>query len=73
MIGYLSCEGHEVVLTKRKYVNVTNNNHLIVVFRENSIIYNVCIAWQGHGTRCKCDRSRQKDNDIKCAPANRSS
>lgn len=37
----LSGEGHEVVLTEREDVNVTDNDHLIMVLGENCIINNI--------------------------------
>ena len=38
---YFTGEGHEVVLAEGEDVNITNNDHLIMVFREDGIIYNV--------------------------------
>lgn len=50
---YFAGKGHEVVFTKREYVNVPNNDHLIVVLREDSIINHICLEyWFGYVSFC---------------------
>jgi hypothetical protein len=46
-----------MVLTKARYINVTDDDHLIVIFRENSIVDHIC-----HLQRSSVDTRIERDS-----------
>ena len=63
---YLACKGDEVVLAQARHVNVTDQDHLVMIFCENSVIDYIC-----QGTLPFSDVGRRRFKTA--APASRSS